>query len=79
MHTLALIMACPDFSFQPLVLSQLLTKADAISPAADTRDKTHNHEHMCLNCAHRAGCALTQMESSPRIHILYFAIELCWP
>lgn len=54
MSTLASIRTRPHFLSQPFVWSQLQTKADAISPAADSRDKTHNHEHMCRN---RAGCA----------------------
>lgn len=63
----ALITTRPRFLFQPFVLSPLQTKADAISPAADSRDKTHNHEHMCRN---RAGCAHTRAESSPRTHFI---------
>lgn len=67
MYTLASITTRPHFLFQPFVLSQLQTKADAISPAADSRDKTHNHEHMCRN---RSGCAHTKAESSPRTHFI---------
>lgn len=63
MSTLASIRTRPHFLSQPFVLSQLQTKADAISPAADSGDKMHNHEHMCRN---RAGCAHSTVESSPR-------------
>lgn len=67
MYTLASITTCPHFLFQPFVLSQLQTKADAISPVADSRDKTHNHEHTCRN---RSGCAHTKAEGSPRTHFI---------
>lgn len=63
MSTLASITTRPHFLSQRFVLSQLQTKADAISPAADSTDKRHNHEHMCRN---KAGCAHWRVESSPR-------------